>query len=98
MCGLKTTWVKDGSDYHYFAYSIMRDSEDWKNLYCKRSTAERVFSRLKETRRLEKHCFREFDMLNIHSTLSVLVMQAVASAKVKTGKTNDLRECVRQVG
>ena len=97
-CGLKTVWVKPVHDYRRFGYRIKRGTEEWKEFYRKRVSIERVNSRLKETRRLEAHCFRSFDRINIHTTLSVLVMQAVALAKAKAGQVDDIRVCVRQVG
>ena len=97
-CGLKTIWVRPVHDYRRFGYRIKRGTEEWKELYRKRVSIERVNSRLKETRRLETHCFRGFDRINIHTTLSVLVMQAVALAKAKAGQMDELRMCVRQVG
>ncbi|MGA9048272.1 MAG: transposase [Dehalococcoidia bacterium] len=97
-CGLKTKWIKDGHIYRDFGYRIMRGSEQWTEAYHKRSSAERVFSRLKQTRRLESHCFRGFDMINLHSTLSVLTMQAIALVKVQSGLMSNVRDCVRHVG
>lgn len=97
-CGLKTVWVRPVHDYRRFGYQIKRGTEQWKELYHKRVSIERVNSRLKETRRLEAHCFRSFDRINIHTTLSVLVMQAVALAKAKAGQMDEIRVCVRQIG
>jgi IS5 family transposase len=97
-CGLKTVWVRPVHDYRRFGHRIKRGSEEWSELYRKRSSIERTNSRLKETRRLEGHCFRGFDRINIHMTLSVLVMQAVALVKAKAGQMDEIRVCVRQVG
>lgn len=38
------------------------------------------------------------DRVNTHVTLSVLVMQAVALAKVKAGRVDKIRVCVRPTG
>ena len=97
-CGLKTKWIKDGYIYRDYGYRILRGSEEWTQAYHKRSAAERVFSRLKQTRRLESHCFRGFTMINLHATLSVLTMQAVALVKVQSGLVSNVRDCVRHVG
>lgn len=91
-------WLNQGQDYRRFGHTVKRGTDEWTTLYRKRSSSERVFSRLKQTRRLEEHCFRGFDRLNAHTTLSVLVMQALALAKAKDGRVEDIRECVRQVG
>jgi hypothetical protein len=46
----------------------------------------------------EKKKFGGFDRVNTHTTLSILVMQAVALAKAKAGQMDEIRVCVRQVG
>jgi len=97
-CGLKTVWIRPIHDYRRFGYRIKRDTEQWTRLYRKRSSIERTYSRLKQTRRLEGHCFRGFESINIHATLSVLVMQSVALTKVKAGQMDQVRMCVRQIG
>ncbi len=96
-CGLKTVWVRPVHDYRRFGYRIKRGTEQWADLYRRRGTIERAYSRLKQTRRLEAHCFRGFDRVNIHTTLSVLVMQAVALAKAKAGRMDEIRVCVRVI-
>lgn len=97
-CGLKTIWVRPVHDYRRFGYRIKRGTEQWKELYRQRGSIERVNSRLKQTRRLESHCFRSFDAVNIHTTLSVLTMQALALATVKAGHMDEIRVCVRPIG
>jgi hypothetical protein len=97
-CGLKMVWLNPEQDYRRFGYMVKRGTDEWTKIYHKRSASERVFSRLKQTRRLEEHCFRGFDRLNTHTTLSILTMQALALAKAKAGRVDDIRGCVRQVG
>jgi len=97
-CGLKTVWIRPVRDYRRFGYRIKRGTEEWTESYRKRGAIERVNSRLKQTRRLEAHCFRGFNSINIHATLSVLVMQSIALSKARAGQMDELRVCVRQVG
>lgn len=97
-CGLKTVWVRPVHDYRRFGYKVKRGTQEWGKQYRKRGAIERAYSRLKLTRRLEGHCFRGFDSVNIHATLSVLVMQSVALMKARKGLNNELRVCVRPVG
>ena len=97
-CGLKMVWVRPVHDYRRFGYRVKRGTEQWVRLYRKRGTIERTYSRLKQTRRLESHCFRGFESINTHATLSVLVMQSVALTKAKKGQLDELRACVRRVG
>ncbi len=96
-CGLKMVWVRPVHDYRRFGYRVKRGTEEWERLYRKRGSIERTYSRLKQTRRLEGHCFRGYDSINIHATLSVLVMQATALSRARTGHMDELRVCVRQV-
>ena len=52
---------------------------------------ERVNSRLKYKRRLESHCLRGLGKIDLHCTLSVLTMNAMALAKVQSGKLSEVR-------
>jgi hypothetical protein len=54
-------------------------------------------SRLKETRRLTKHQFRGFERINVHATLAVLAMMAVALSKAKRGQLEEIRVCARKI-
>lgn len=76
-------------------YAIPRDSKEWKRLYARRTSVERVFGRLKETRRLERHCYRGLAKVELHCLLSVLTLQAKALAQVKASE--GLRDCLRKV-
>lgn len=90
-------WVRPVHDYRRFGFRIKRGTDEWKEIYRKRVSAERCFSGLKDFRRLEDHCFRYFDRINTHTTLSVLTMQAMALAEAKAGRTNRVRVRARQV-
>lgn len=96
-CSLKVVWVRPVHDYRRFGHRIKRRTQEYKRLYRKRGAIERVNARLKDHRRLESHCFRGFDSIEIHATLSVLVMQAMALAKVRAGRIDEVRECVTPV-
>lgn len=74
---------------------IPRNSKDWKSLYARRTAVERVFGRLKEHRRLERHCYRGPAKITAHCLLSVLTLQAKALAQIET--SGELRECLRKV-
>lgn len=76
---------------------VARVSKEYKTLYNKRSSVERVNSRLKETRRLEDFRFSRIKKVTIHCLLSVLTMQAAAVAHVRAGQLENLRQCVRKV-
>ena len=70
---------------------------EWQALYDKRVSVERVFSRLKETRRLERHCPRGLAMVSLHAMVSALVLQADALAKVQANRLGEVRVCTGKV-
>ncbi len=96
-CSLKVAIINPGHDYRRFGYHVPRTSPQWQELYNKRTAVERVFSRLKDKRRLNTHCFRGYAKINLHATLSVLVMQAMALARVEAGQPNAIRTCARKI-
>jgi len=96
-CSLKVALIHPEHDYRRFGYHIPRTYPEWQELYNKRTAVERVFSRLKDKRRLDTHCFRGFKKLNLHCGLSILVMQAMALAKVKVGQVDEMRVCARKI-
>jgi len=96
-CGHSTIILHPVHDYRKFGYRIQRDTKEWKKLYDKRSSAERVNSRL-EKRRLKSHCFRIRDRINLHVTLSTIAMLAMALSKAYVGQLDDIRVCGRRIG
>ena len=72
-------------------------SSEWKTIYARRSSVERVNSRLKECRRLERHCFRGLAKVTLHALLSVTVMQATALAHLSVGDFTTMRWSLRRV-
>jgi hypothetical protein len=97
QCPVKMMWVKPVHDYRRFGYRIKRGTEEFDIIYRQRKAVERVNSRLKDKRRLDSHCFRGLQKLNLHCTLSVLAMNAMALSKVKTDKLADIRGSCRKV-
>ena len=68
-----------------------------KVLYDNRQAAERLFSRLKQHRRLDDHCFRGMDKITLHCLMAASVMQGSALAKLRARKRRELRTCVRKI-
>jgi transposase len=64
---------------------VQRNSEIWKSLYRKRSSAERVISRLKEELALKDLKVRGLDNVRIHVAFSLIAMLTVALVAFKTG-------------
>ena len=96
-CPIKMMWVKPVHDYRRFGYRIKRGTEEFTFIYRKRVAVERVNSRLKDKRRLDSHCLRGLQKLNLHCTLSVIAMNAMALAKLDSGKSTDIRSSARKV-
>lgn len=96
-CRLKMVWVHPIRDYRRFGYRIPRNSVEWLELYHKRVAVERTVSRLKDKRRLNSHCFRGIKMVNLHCTLAIMIMQAMALARVKAGELDALRVSARKI-
>ncbi|MCH8870325.1 MAG: transposase [Chloroflexi bacterium] len=61
---------------------IARDSDEWKRLYNKRVSVERLFSRMKECRRLSKLRHRGVEKVRVHVYLSTLTILASAIASL----------------
>jgi len=71
------------------ALPIQRNSELWKSLYRKRSSAERVISRLKEELALKDVKVRGLDNVRIHVAFSLIAMLTVALVALKALKTGN---------
>ena len=84
-------------DYRKLGYRIRRDSPEYRGLYNKRSAAERVNSRLKARRRLDSHCFRKRERINVHVTFSTIAMLAMALSKAEAGRLDEIRVCGRKM-
>ena len=76
---------------------VARVSKEFRETMAKRTSVERVNSRLKEARRLNDHCFRGIEKVTTHCLLSVLTMQAVAVAQARAGELGTIRQCLRKV-
>jgi transposase len=69
---------------------IQRSSTEWANLYAKRTSIERLLSRLKTYRRLNKVTVRRIRKVSLICLLPVIVTQAMA-----VGNVASPRQCVR---
>ncbi len=97
QCPIKMMWVKPVHDYRRFGYRIKRGTEEFTAIYRKRVAVERVNSRLKDKRRLDSHCLRGLEKLNLHCTLSVIAMNAMALVKAQSGQLAQVRYSSRTV-
>lgn len=72
-------------------------SREWKAIYNKRVSAERVFSATKRFYRLDNLTHRGLPKVTLHCTLSMLVMQAKALGQARAGNFEEMRICRRHV-
>jgi hypothetical protein len=73
--------------------SFTYGSREWKAIYNKRVSVERVFSRLKTYRKLDSIRTRRLPKVWLHVALSLLVMDAAAVVNAAGGLPT-LRKCV----
>ena len=76
---------------------LRRDSKEWKTLYRKRQSIERVFKSLKQSRRLESHCIMGLSAISLHATMSVLSFQASVLVRIQAGETDSMCWMVKKV-
>ena len=83
-------WENPEDDIRLFGGRIQRGSPEWKAIYGKRWSVERVFSRWKEKGRLERHCYFGLRRVSAHARLQMLMSMAAqldqSLAKAATGR------------
>ena len=95
-CNLKVVWIRLFWDYRKFC-SIPRDSDQWLGIYSKRSAVERVFSKLKEHRRLNSHCHRGLAKVTLHCLMSILSLAITALAEINANRMTRVKACTRRI-
>lgn len=74
--------------------SLFVESEEWKAIYGRRSSIERIFGRLKCYRRLNNVTVRRRHKVTVHCFLSLIVVQAQALHSALNNQTSSIRQCV----
>ena len=64
---------------------LPREASEWKRLYGKRQSIERIFGSLKHSRLLEGHLVRGMRKMVLHVTMSALTYSATVLTKVRRG-------------
>lgn len=95
-CTLKVVWVRPLWEYRQYC-TIPRNSDEWCEIYSKRSAVERVFSKLKEHRRLNTHCHRGLEKVRLHCLMSVLSLAITALAEANANHIERVRACTRKI-
>ena len=70
---------------------MYRDSTEWKRLYTKRQTIERMFGSLKHSRLLNRHQYRRRDKIELHLGLSILMYTTTMLTRLDAGDGERLR-------
>lgn len=74
---------------------LARSSYKWKDVYKKRSSVERVNSRLDESFGFEKHFIRGIKKMELRCGLALIVMLGMAYGRVKEKQLDKLRSLVQ---
>ena len=69
-------WENPEDNIRLFGGRIRRGSVEWKEMYDKRWSVERVFSRWKEKGQLERHCYFGLRRVSMHAGLQMLMSLA----------------------
>jgi transposase len=77
--------------------ALFFETEEWKALYNRRTSIERLFGRLKCYRRLNNVTVRRRHKVTVHCFLSLIVVQAQALHSAVNNQISSVRQCVRAV-
>ena len=86
--------IKLAEDRRVFT-AVARSSYKWKNLYDKRTSVERVNSRVATSFGLEKHYIRGLAKMKMRCSLALCVMLAVAVGRIEQGQQEKMRSLVQ---
>lgn len=70
------------------------ETKEFQALYCRRSSIERVFGRLKGHKKLNNITVRYLPKVTVHCFLSLIVVQAQALYAATTNQESSMRQCV----
>ena len=73
---------------------VVRDSPKWKRLYNKRTSVERVNSRLDCSFGFERHYIRGLKKMRLQVSLALIVMLSMALSTIKEGRQKNMRSLV----
>jgi IS5 family transposase len=79
---------------HKKAKALWPETEEFKEIYNRRSSIERIFGRLKGYRRLNNITVRRIRKVTVHCFISLIVVQAQALHNVLDSQSSSIRRCV----
>ena len=74
--------------------ALFPETKEWKAIYSRRSSVERLFGRLKGYRRLNNITVRRIRKVTVHCFLSLIVVQAQALHAAMNNQVASVRQCV----
>jgi hypothetical protein len=74
---------------------LARSSYKWKEIYKKRTSVERVNSRVDEIFCFEKHFIRGISKMKIRISLAMIVMLAMAAGHIKNQNYESIRKILK---
>ncbi len=74
--------------------ALFTETKEWQAIYSRRSSIERIFSRLKGYRRLNNITVRRIHKVTVHCFLSLIVVQAQALHSATSNQVSSVRQCV----
>ena len=86
--------IKLSEDYRVFT-SVARSSYKWTRIYNKRSSVERVNSRIETSFGFDKHFIRGMAKMEMRCSLALCVMLSIALGRAKQNKHEQMRSLVK---
>jgi transposase len=77
--------------------ALFVETKEWKEIYNRRTSIERLNSRLKGYRRLNNITVRRIRKVTVHCFISLIVVQAQALHSVLNDQASSIRQCVGAV-
>ena len=74
---------------------VARDSYKWKDIYKKRSSVERVYSRLDTSFGFENHTIRGQKKMKLRVGMAYMAMLAMALGRIKDNQEENMRSLVK---
>ena len=86
-----TTYWQDPMSNPRVLGIVSRASSEWKRLYSRRQSVERLFGSLKQSRLLNRHQYLGRAKVETHAIMSMLTYAATTLVRAKSGDLNRLR-------
>jgi transposase len=74
--------------------ALFPETKEWRAIYNRRTSIERIFSRLKGHRRLNNITVRRIRKVTVHCFVSLIVVQAQALHNITNNQVSSVRQCV----